>query len=62
MVPGDKSEEAISDTKSLNDEYDELVLSAASESDPLSSANNKLLTSKRTIYLYQEIFSFLIPI
>lgn len=39
-LPGDKSEEAISDTKSLKEEYDELVLSAASESDPLSSKSN----------------------
>lgn len=36
-LPGDKSDEAISETKSLRDEYDELVLSAASESEPLSS-------------------------
>lgn len=36
-LPGDKSDDAISETKSLSDEYEELVLSAASESDPLSS-------------------------
>lgn len=36
-LPGDKSEDTISDAKSLSDEYDELVLSAPSESDPLSS-------------------------
>jgi hypothetical protein len=34
---GETSVEIISDTKSLRDEYDELVLSAPSESDPLSS-------------------------
>lgn len=37
---GDRSEDTISETKSLSDEYDELVLSAPSESEPLSSVTH----------------------
>lgn len=36
-VPGDRSDTCISDTKSLRDEYELLVLSPPSESLPLSS-------------------------
>lgn len=43
---GDKSDDAISETKSLNDEYDELVLPPSSESEPLSSVGCDTLCCK----------------